>query len=56
MITDATLLEVQDHLMAGMTALYLADKDDELAQHLAGAMVMIHESISMELMERMMSR
>lgn len=52
MITDATLADVRDKLMDAMTLLYLDDKDDEYAQDLAGLMIMIHESIEVELVER----
>lgn len=56
MITNTTLMEVQAKLMDAMTMLFLADKDDPTAQYLAGQMVLIHEAIDIELMERMMSR
>lgn len=52
MIHNSTLLDIQDKLMEGMTALYMEDKDDALAQFLAGQMVIIHEYIDIELMER----
>lgn len=54
MIHNSTLLDIQDKLMEGMTALYMEDKDDPTAQYLAGQMVLIHEAIEVELMERMM--
>lgn len=56
MITNSTLLDIQDKLMESMTALYMEDKDDELAQYLAGQMILIHEYIDVEMMERMLSR
>lgn len=52
MITNSTLLDIQDKLMESMTALYMEDRDDELAKWLAGAMITIHEYIDIEMMER----
>lgn len=52
MINNDTLLAVQDSLMDAMTALYLADRNDEFAGYLAANMVAIHEQIEIELMER----
>lgn len=56
MIHNSTLLDIQDKLMEGMTALYMEDKDDPTAQYLAGQMILIHEYIDVEMMERMLSK
>lgn len=55
MITNTTLLDVQSKLMDIMTALYLADKDDQIAKDIAGYLITLHEAIDIELLERMMS-
>ena len=56
MITNTTLMEVQAKLMDSMTLLYLADKDDQIAKDIAAYLIVLHEAIDIELMERMMSR
>lgn len=56
MITDSTLACVRDKMMDAMVLLYCEDRDDEIAKDLAGAIVMIHDAIELELLERMMSR
>jgi hypothetical protein len=53
-ISDDTLRGVQDNLMASMTALYVEDKEDPVAQDLAGIIIVAYESIELELLERMM--
>ena len=56
MITNSTLLDIQDKLMESMTALYMEDRDDPTAQYLAGQMIKIHEYIDIEMMERSLSK
>lgn len=56
MTHDHTLADVRDMLYKCMEALYLDDKDDQIAKDLAGAIVMIHDAIELELLERMMSQ
>jgi hypothetical protein len=53
-ITNTTLLNIQGRLMDSMTALYMEDKDDPVAQDLAGIIIVAYESIELELLERMM--
>ena len=55
MIHKDVLMTIQASLMECMTMLYLADKDDQLAKDLSGVMIMLHEDIDIELMERMLS-
>lgn len=56
MTKDHTLASVRDMLYKCMEALYLDDKDDQIAKDIAGAIVMIHDAIEIELLERMVSR
>jgi hypothetical protein len=53
-ISDDTLRLVQEDLMDAMMTLYAADKDDPVAQDLAGIIIVAYESIELELLERMM--
>jgi hypothetical protein len=54
-IPKDTLMTIQANLMNCMTMLYLADKDDQLAKDLAAVMIVLHEDIDIELMERMLN-
>lgn len=56
MIKDETLTDVRDWLYKCLEALYLDDKDDQLAKDMAGYIVGLHDAIELELLERMMSR
>lgn len=56
MTHDSTLADVRDWLYKCLEALYLDNKDDQLAKDIAGYLVGIHDAIELELLERMMSR
>mgnify|MGYP007089738176 CR=1 FL=1 len=55
MISNDTLRDVQGYLMDAMTALYVEDRDDDLAKSLAAVMVGLWEDIDIELIERIIN-